>query len=588
MTWRLMAITLTHTIMKNLFVSICLIMTVFIGHAQETTITTEVKENIQARVESGENVGISVAFVNGDRVDFYNYGTTDLKQNVQVDEHSVYEIGSISKVFTCIMLADEVLKGRMKLSDPIANYLPKTVTVPIRNGREITLLDLATHTSALPRMPDNFNPKDPRNPYVDYTPELIYEFMSSYELTRDIGSEYEYSNYAMGLLGHILELHTGKSYEELLIEKIAHPCNMISTRLVLTDSMKNHLAKPHAQGVEVSNWDLTGLAGAGGIRSTTADMVRFLQANMGVSHPAIFEAMQLSQQVAYENEANQFKIGLGWHYAQNGDDTIIWHNGATAGYKSFTGFIEGTQKGVVVLGNADTDIGRIGMKLLGDPRPLEVPKPSIATIVNKEIDANGIESAIKLYKQLQVEQSDAYKFDENQLNTLAYQYLGEDNNKVALELFKLNVASFPDASNPYDSLGEAYLKVGDTTQAITNYKKSLELNPANDNAKNVLIELGVDKSKLTKDVDVSEEMLETYCGQYELQPGFIITVTRIEKQLLAQATGQPQFELFASDYNKFYLKVVEAQVTFHANDKGKIDSLTLHQNGQNMPAKRIE
>jgi tetratricopeptide (TPR) repeat protein len=338
----------------------------------------------------------------------------------------------------------------------------------------------------------------------------------------------------------------------------------------------------------VSNWDLTGLAGAGGIRSTTQDMVAFLNANMGVNKPSIYDAMKLSHEVAYENESNQFRIGLGWHYAQNGDDTIIWHNGATGGYKSFTGFIKGTQRGVVVLGNSDSDIGRLGMKLLGDPRPLETPKPSIATVINKEIDARGIDAGLSLYNQLKSEKPNDYKFDENQLNTLAYQYLGDDKNVIALELFKLNVVAFPEASNPYDSLGEGYLKIGDTAQAITNYSKSLELNPANDNAKNVLIELGVDKSKLTKDVDVSEEMLETYCGQYELQPGFIITVTRNEKQLLAQATGQPQFELFASDYNKFYLKVVEAQVTFHTNDKGKVDSLTLHQNGQNMPAKRIE
>ncbi|WP_250432486.1 serine hydrolase [Hanstruepera flava] len=566
----------------------CLLLLLSVHAISQVQIPDAIKENIQARVEAGENVGISIAYVEGDKVDFFSYGTTDLKHNIPVNEHTVYEIGSISKVFTCIMLADEVLKGSMKLSDPIVNYLPNTVKVPTRNGREITLLDLATHTSALPRMPDNFNPRDPRNPYVDYTPEHIYEFMSSYELTRDIGSDYEYSNYAMGLLGHILELHTGKSYETLLIEKIAHPCNMISTRLALTDSMKNHLAKPHAQGVEVSNWDITGLAGAGGIRSTTEDMVKFLMANMGVLKPNIYEAMTLSQQVAYEKQTDQFKIGLGWHYAQNGDDTIIWHNGATGGYKSFTGFIEGTQKGVVVLGNADTDIGRLGMKLLGDPRPLEVPKPSIATVINKEIEANSIKSAIKLYQQLKTEQSDAYKFDESQLNTLGYKYLSEGHNTIALELFKLNVTSFPKASNPYDSLGEGYLKVGDTTQAITNYKKSLELNPANDNAKTVLLNLGVAKSELVTDVEVPENVLDTYCGQYELQPGFIITVTRQEKQLFAQATGQPQFELFASAYNKFYLKVVEAQVTFKANDKGKIDSLTLHQNGQNMPAKRIE
>jgi tetratricopeptide (TPR) repeat protein len=209
-------------------------------------------------------------------------------------------------------------------------------------------------------------------------------------------------------------------------------------------------------------------------------------------------------------------------------------------------------------------------------------------VINNEINNNGIQAGIALYKQLKTEMPDSYKFDETQLNTLAYTYLAEDKNDIALELFKLNITAFPNSSNPYDSLGEGYLKVGDTTQAITNYMKALELNPVNANAKNVLLQLGVDKSKLEINVEVPTEMLESYCGTYELEPGFVITVTRNEKQLFAQATGQPQFELFASDYNKFYLKVVEAQVTFNANNKGKIDSLTLHQNGQDIPAARLE
>ncbi len=573
--------------MKNIFILLTIYF-ISIGTIAQAKITEEVKENIQARVKAGENVGVVIAFIEDESVDYYSYGTIDLRHNIPVDKQSIFEIGSISKVFTCTMLADEVLKGSMKLSDPISKYLPEGVTAPKINGRVITLQDLATHTSGLPRMPDNFNPADPSNPYIDYTPKLMYEFLSNHELIRDIGSEYEYSNFGMGLLGHILELHTGKSYEDLLIEKITSVCNMPNTRLVLTDYMKEHLAKPHSQGVEVSNWDLTGLAGAGGIRSNTEDMVNFIKANMGVTKLNIYEAMVLSQKVAYEKENDQFKIGLGWHYAQNGDDTIIWHNGATGGYKSFTGFVKGTSKGVVVLANSDGDIGRLGMKLLGDPRPLEVPKPSIATVVNKEINENGIESGIALYSQLKNEMFEKYKFDETQLNILGYKYLGEEKNDIALQLFKLNVASFPNASNPYDSLGEAYLKQGDSALAITNYTKSLELNPANDNAKETLVKLGVKISDVLPDIIVDKAVLDTYLGKYELAPDFIITVTRVGSQLLAQATGQPQFELFPSAINKFYLKVIDAQVAFNMNSKGGIDSLTLFQNGGELPGKKIE
>lgn len=573
--------------MKNLTLFILFFFLSFSSFSQ-AKITDEVKQQANDLISAGDNVGIVMALIDDESVDYFSTGTTDLTNNIPVDKYSIFEIGSISKVFTCVMLADEVLKGNMALSDPISKYLPKGVTAPSRNGKVITLKDLATHTSGLPRMPNNFNPTDSANPFAEYTYELAYEFLSSYELTRDIGLEYEYSNYGMGLLGHLLELHSGKSYEALMIEKITTPLKMPNTRLVLTANMLKHLAKPHARGVEVSNWDIISLAGAGGIRSDLDDMVRFLKANMGVNKPNIYEAMVLSQQVAYEKESDNFKMGLGWHYAQNGTDTIVWHNGATGGYKAFTGFINGTQKGVVVFANSDGDIGRLGMKLLGDPRPFEKPKPSIAIILNKEIEAHGIRAAVSLYNKLKQEDLNGYKFDENQLNTLGYQYLNEDKNDMALELFKLNVNSFPNMSNPYDSLGEGYLKVGDTVKAISNYTKSLELNPANDNAKNVLLQLGIDKSKLVKDVEVPTDVLESYCGQYELAPGFIITITRQDKQLFLQATGQSQFEIFASDYNKFYLKVVDAQVTFNANNKGKIDSLTLHQNGQDMPGKRIE
>jgi len=572
--------------MKKISLIFSFIFLSFAVNAQQTKISTEVKDHIKARVNNGINVAIVVGFIDGDSVEFFSYGKTTLKNGKNVDENSVFEIGSISKTFTTIMLADEVLKGNMNLSDPISNYFPEHVKIPSRNNRVITLKDLATHSSGLPRMPTNFTPKNPNNPYADYTIELAYDFMSNLELTRDIGESFEYSNFGMGMLGHTLELQNNMTYEKLLVDRIASGLGMHDTRLMFTESMKEHLAKGHANGREVENWDLPAMAGAGAIRSTASDMVKYLQANMGIIKSPLYDAMNMTHKVAYENDSQNFKIGLAWHYENNG--TIIWHNGGTGGYVSFAGFVKGTKKGVVVLTNTQENINDIGFKLLDDLRALEMPKISIVNLLEEEIKTNGIESAIKLYKKLKIDSSDKYDFSEGQLNRLGYVFLGKNKVDIALEIFKLNVEVFPKASNPYDSLGEVYLKKSDSILAITNYKKSFELNPANDNAKKILIDLGVNEADFVKNVVVSESVLETYVGKYQLAPTFSIAITRKESHLFLQATAQPQFEVFASAQNEFYLKVVQASITFNTDKTGKIESLTLHQNGQHMLGKKIE
>ncbi|MFC5195863.1 serine hydrolase [Bizionia hallyeonensis] len=566
-----------------LFVAVCLFCTTF---SQAQLISQAVKNHIQTRVESGVNVGVVVGVIDGETIEYYSFGTTDIKSGKPVDEHSVFEIGSISKVFTTTLLADEVLKGHMTLTDPASKYLPKSVNLPTRKGKEITLNDLATHTSALPRMPNNFNPKNALNPYVDYTPEMMYAFLNQLELTRDIGVEYEYSNLGMGLLGHILELHTGKSYETLIKERITTPCGMPNTALKLSDDMRNHLAFGYSEGVQVSNWDFDVIAAAGGIRSTAVDMVSFLKANLEISKTPINPAMQLAHQEAFSNVDSTFNIGLGWHYENRGN--VTWHNGRTGGYTAFTGFVQGTEKGVIVLTNATENMNALGFHLLGSPTPLVNPKPSIVMLLKKEMAMNGIDSAIALYHQTKKESPFAYNFEESELNRLGYEYLAMDNGDHALKILKLNAEIYPKSSNTFDSLGEAYLKQGDSAAAISNYIKSLELNPANQNAIDVLNSLDIDLSEVVPDMQVSDAVLNTYLGKYQLAPGFIITVTREGAQLLAQATGQPQFQLFPAATHKFYLKVLDAQVTFHVTNEGVVESLTLHQNGQNIPGNKIE
>lgn len=355
--------------MKKIAIVLSFLFIALSINAQETKISQEIKDHIKARVENDLNIGIVVGLIEGDAVTYFHFGKTEVENGTDVNENSVFEIGSISKVFTTILLADKLNKGEMSLDDPISKYLPEAAKVPTRNGKEITIKHLATHTSALPKMPSNFVPKDPSNPFADYTYNQLYTFLSGYELTSDIGIKSEYSNLGMGLLGHILELQSGKTYETLVIETIAKPLGMNNTALTFTEAMKKRLAKGHLSTIEVANWDIVTLGGAGGIRSTLSDMVKFVKANMGVTKTGLYKAMQLSHQPAFKDIETKYEIGLGWHYEQ--DNTIIWHNGQTGGYNSFAGFIKGTQKGVVVLTNSSENIGTIGFNLLGMTKELK-------------------------------------------------------------------------------------------------------------------------------------------------------------------------------------------------------------------------
>ncbi len=371
--------------------SVFLLISTF-GFAQ---ISQEVQDNIRQRVDSGKHAGIVVGFLKDGQETYFSYGKTALKEGSLVDGKSVFEIGSISKVFTTILLADQVLKGEMALDDPISKYLPEGIQVPERDGKVITLKDLATHTSGLPRMPDNFRPVDPNNPFLGYEAEQIYEFLSSYELTRDIGASYEYSNFGMGLLGHLLELHSGKSYEDLIIAKFSEPYNMPDTGISFSPEMKERLAKGHAYGSEVSNWDITGLAGAGAIRSTASDMLKFLAANAGDGDSSLKKAMELTHKVAFKNEETNFEIGLGWHYANEG--SIVWHNGGTGGYRSFAGFQKDNGTAVVVFTNTNESADDIGLHLLNPENKLV----SAAPVEEKpivEVDASILETYVGTYE----------------------------------------------------------------------------------------------------------------------------------------------------------------------------------------------
>jgi CubicO group peptidase (beta-lactamase class C family) len=347
------------------------------------------------RVSSGRAVGLVVATIDRGKTRVYTAGSSGA-EGVRLDGNTVFEIGSITKVFTAALLADMVARGEVRLDDPISKYLPASVKVPSRNGRQITLVDLSTQFSGLPRLPDNMSPKDDRNPYADYGVDQLYAFLSEYALTRDIGERYEYSNLGVGLLGHILALRAGRSYEELLIERIFEPLGMRDTRIALTPGMSRRLARGHDEtGAPTANWDLPTLAGAGALRSTANDMLKFLKANLDSARTPVARALATTRVPRRDVPGGPLQVGLGWHILSPFGQPIVWHNGGTGGYRAFIGLDHRNQRGVVVLSNKSISPDDIGIHIL-EPRSPLTPAPKARKEV--AVDPAVLDSYVGVYE----------------------------------------------------------------------------------------------------------------------------------------------------------------------------------------------
>jgi CubicO group peptidase (beta-lactamase class C family) len=437
-------------------------------HAQHFPSTEQLRSIIQSRVDEGRAVGIVLGVMEAD-------GSTRIVTAGEagpvahpLGERSVFEIGSITKVFTGILLADMVQRGEVLLNDPVSKYLPTDVTMPSRNGREITLLDLSTHRSALPRLPSNMAPKDASNPYADYTVDQLYAFLSSHQLRRDIGSQYEYSNLAVGLLGHVLGRVAGMSYEDLVRSRILAPLGMTMSGITLTPEMQDWMVAGHNQSrAVVPLWDLPTFAGAGALRSSTLDMFRFLAANLGPPEGDLEKATRASH-IPHREAGPQMQVGLNWHIQAVGNRRIIWHNGGTGGFRTFIGFDPDEGVGVVVLTNSTHGADDIGFHLINTTLPLtEPPREHIA-------------------------------------------------------------------------------------------------------------------------IEVDAKILADYVGEYQVAPALSFVITLEDDGLQMQPTGQPKAPIFPESENEFFLRVVDAQITFQRDSTGAVTGLVLHQGGQNVPGRKVK
>ena len=303
---------------------------------------------------------------------------------------TIFEIGSITKVFTSLLLSDAVERREVALNDPISQYLPTEVRTPELNGRSITLLDLSTHTSGLPQVLGNPTSQDRDNPYTGYSVEQLYQFLSTFQLKREIGSRFEYSNLGSGLLGHLLARRAGADYESLLQSRITGPLGLKDTRIELSPEMTPRLAVGHGPGLRpLSPWVMPTLSAAGALRSTANDLLTFLSAELGHTESSLAPAMASMLKTRLPvGDARGTSIALGWLvYKRNGNE-IIGHGGDTSGFQSAIAFDPKTRAGVVVLSNTSAlrQVADVAMHLLDPGYSLDRPAPVETTIDPKIFD----------------------------------------------------------------------------------------------------------------------------------------------------------------------------------------------------------
>lgn len=317
------------------------------GHAQEATINALTNVPSGASTVLFDNLHVfppktqlAIACVKKGKIDFFGI----IRRNDSLisisNQDSIFEIGSITKVFTNTLLANYLLRGTIKPNDPVNKYFP----FPFKNNPSISFVSLANHSSGLPRLPTNFLPLGV-NPYLTYDTAKLNAYLQNNLVLSD-NKVYAYSNLGTGLLGYTLSQLSGKKVQDMMKEDIFKPLGMTNSYTSRHDIKNGLVPGRDASGKITSNWDFDALFPAGGILSSTRDMSRFIVANFDTSQ----KALQLTHKPTLTVNEN-LRLGLGWHIGQIDGDDIWWHNGGTGGYRSALFIDPASQSGVIILSN---------------------------------------------------------------------------------------------------------------------------------------------------------------------------------------------------------------------------------------------
>ena len=328
----------------------------------KTAMDRQVDSVMQNFFADSLTAGGSLGILKDGKTYFYNYGETRKGNNALPSSRSLYEIGSISKTFTGVLLAFAVNEGKLKLSDPVNKYLPANIPALQRNGKAVTVAMLSNHSSGIARLPIGMFGYNPLNPYKTYGNEQMMADLLKLQPESDPGSRYSYSNFAVGILGVILENLYKKSYDELVREKIAVPLKMNMTGQYTDKKFPAQFTQGHNEaGKPTPHWEFGSLAAAGALISNTEDMLKYAAANIATNNKKLDNAIRLAQQPTFISDSTHAisdgveSIGLGWHIASLNGKKFHTHSGGTGGFRTFLGVVPDAKLAVVFLTNQATD-----------------------------------------------------------------------------------------------------------------------------------------------------------------------------------------------------------------------------------------
>jgi serine-type D-Ala-D-Ala carboxypeptidase/endopeptidase len=532
-----------------------LLIALFAVPAAAGVIPERIETAVKDRIAAGELRLAVVAMVVDGKAQIEGFGT--LPDGKTPDGNTLFEIGSISKTFTATLLAEAVLKGEVRLDEPVRDLLPG-FSVPSRDGRNITLADIAEQHSGLPRMPDNFRPADAGDPYADYSAAKLKEFLAGYRLPRDPGASYEYSNLAVGMLGYALAENRHTSYGALVTERVFRPLGMTSSAVSLSPALRDRLAPGFdGQGRPAKPWEFDALAGAGGIRSSAADMLRYVEAYMGQTKTPLRAAMDLA--TAPRRPVGEQRIGLIWmRLPLDTGGTLIWHNGMTGAYASFAGFTADGSKGVVILTNQAQTMDDLGIGALDDAAPI-APAHKIVALNQDQLRhfAGTYKIADKFFLTVIAGKDQLFARATGQDQ---FPLFASSETEFFAKIAGLSISFTDDGLVLHQNGDRAARRVTDGDAAAE--LGAIRLNPAR---------------------------LPFYAGRYRLEGPLDLTIeiSVVDQQLMARALDQDTYPLFAKTPDDFFFLANDARIEFLRDHAGAVTGLLLHQGGRTLTAKRL-
>lgn len=495
---------------------------------------------IDDRVDAGEVLAVTAVHFDDGEVTHFAGGSLSPGSEEAPGPATQFQIGSITKAFTDLLLAELVAAGKVRYDATIGSLVGDDVEFANPDVAAITLLELATHTSGLPRLPANLAPKDPLNPYAGYDESQLLAGLAAARAGQPLGDHYAYSNFGVGLLGYLLGRVHGGGYSAALDERVITPLGLARTG-TQSDGV---VAAGFRNGQVVPAWDLDALAGAGALWGTTADFLRLARIQLGaIDNPLRHELADDLEIVT--GGPDGFDVTRVWHVAPADGGSIYWHNGGTGGYWSFFGFRPGANEAVAILVSGDADVTGVGLQWLGaserDRAPASVDEAVFGQYRLTPDAGIGVYAvngrlAAQLSGQpplpLSAVGDDWYAVD---VSDASLRFVREDGAVVAVEL----------AQNGTVQRAE---RIADVAGALS--KQSVEL---------------------------SRSALEAYVGEYPINAAAKFTIRLGGDGLEAQITGQPFFPIFAKGDDVFFYKVVDAELHFERDDTGAVIALVLHQ-----------